>query len=189
MNKKIICIFCTTLLILLGISEHSSVLAAEEQYKSDNEIMAILNVFNSHYYETATKSEYSEANKNYVSKKDIDEFKASTRAGIPVKPYSTYFNSTKWITRDGKVSLSINFKPNGMYPSSLPNANAATAENAWKVLYNRHKNDSKWKNTSSMYNQFICHAATIGKRKNPWNIEPYRKDVGMSATILKGCNP
>lgn len=37
--------------------------------------------------------------------------------------------------------------------------------------------------------QFICHSSTIGKLKNPWNIEPHRTETNLVATIAKKCNP
>ena len=45
--------------------------------------------------------------------------------------YSKYFNSSKWITRNGVVSLSINFQGSALYPNDLPAANYAVANTAF----------------------------------------------------------
>ena len=187
-TKKLIISFFS-LLLLLGLF-NLQVNALNESSISDQKIKEILEVYYSSNNNNKYKSSYYEANKTNISKKDINEFRKyyeiETKAG---SSYSKYFNSTKWITRSGVVSLSINYKSSGLYPSNLPNANAAAAYKAWEVLYARHKNDSKWKNTKSMEAQFICHSSTIGKLKNPWNIEPHRTETNLVATIAKKCTP
>lgn len=58
-----------------------------------------------------------------------------------------------------------------------------------KELYKKHKSSSKWKHTASMEAQFLCHHMTIGKLKNPWNLEPHRTETDLGKVIAKGCNP
>lgn len=37
--------------------------------------------------------------------------------------------------------------------------------------------------------QLVCHLATVGYWKNPWNLEAWRPDVGYARTVLAACNP
>lgn len=194
MKKKFILSFVLLLTFIIGTSNSVS---AEEtinnrnEMLTDEEIKELLNLYNVIYDNNVDNPEYHAANKNYVTNEDIQRFKMDVyypkaRAN---ETYSTFFNSTKWITRSGVVSLSINFKEKGMYPSNLPNANAAASEKAWQLLYKKHKGDKQWKNTTPMYNQFLCHAVAAGTYKNPWNIEPHRTETSLAKTIAKGCNP
>lgn len=43
--------------------------------------------------------------------------------------------------------------------------------------------------TTTMYDQLICHVRNIGRLKQPWNLEPWRADVGYAAVVAAGCNP
>ena len=190
MNKKIMITMVLFVAIILGQTTSVSAIEERGERLTDDEIREVLNVYHSVYNGSADDADYYSANQDYISEKDIEEFKKMAYSPLTrSSSYNTYFNSTSWINRSGVISLSINFKISGLYPSNLPNANAAAAEKAWKILYNRHKNDSKWKNTKSMYVQFICHSSMVGKYKNPWNIEPHRTETSMVKTIAKGCNP
>lgn len=194
LKRKFLLSILLAFTLIVGL--HTSINAEEDVddrnvILNDAEIRELLNLYNAVYYGAVDNPDYYESNKNYVTEKDIEEFKRNvyspiTRAG---ETYSTFFNSTKWITRSGVVSLSINYKTKGMYPSSLPNANAAASQKAWQILLKRHKGDKQWKNTTSMYNQFLCHAVTIGQYKNPWNIEPHRTETSFTKTVAAGCNP
>lgn len=103
--------------------------------------------------------------------------------------HSDYFSSVKWITRDGKVSLSIT--PKAILTKNLPSGNGGAAHigNAWNKLLPKHKNDKNWKNTNGMLDQYLCHAQWASGMKTPWNIEPWRPDVSYAATVAKACNP
>ena len=150
---------------------------------SDEYIKDILEKYHS-YNETKTCN----ASSVEVTAKDIQEFK-DVYASLP-NNYSHYFNSAKWITRSGKISLSIDYKSSGMYiKGNNANAQAANVENAFRLLKNKHGSHKNWKNTASMNAQFHCHAITIGKLKNPWNIEPWRTESNLFIVTLKGCNP
>lgn len=43
--------------------------------------------------------------------------------------------------------------------------------------------------TTTMYDQLICHVRNIGRLKMPWNLEPWRPVVGYNAVVVAGCNP
>lgn len=40
-----------------------------------------------------------------------------------------------------------------------------------------------------MQAQFHCHVTTVGKLKNPWNIEPWRTESNLLKVIAARCNP
>jgi len=101
--------------------------------------------------------------------------------------YSTYFSSGKWITRDGLVSLSLTHKP--YLFSGTTNERSLKRSDSWNKVKAVHSGNSKWKNTSGLYDQYACHLGTIGSRKNPYNLEPARPDVSYAETIGWACNP
>jgi hypothetical protein len=97
--------------------------------------------------------------------------------------------SVVWITRDGKASASV-----------TPTWCGATGGGgfqwgAWSEMVNKTPNSRRWDkkygtNTYwSMYNQYFCHADWAGPFKTPWNLEPWRPNVGYAKTVAKGCNP
>lgn len=85
--------------------------------------------------------------------------------------YYKYFKSCSWIERDGAWSLSIT--PTDYLRMSF---SSEVAESAYLALYDVHKNDKLWNNTSSMKEQFKCHFWNA-KPKSTWNIEPWRTSI------------
>ena len=59
---------------------------------------------------------------------------------------------------------------------------------AWVYLKEEWQGNTSWYNESSLYNQFMCHG-NFAQTKNPWNLEPWRCDVGYAATCTALCNP
>lgn len=39
------------------------------------------------------------------------------------------------------------------------------------------------------HDQLVCHWASAGYLKTPWNLDSWRPDVGYAATVLAACNP
>lgn len=102
--------------------------------------------------------------------------------------FSDYYSSSKWITRSGKVSLSLQPKKPA-YADSPPIVVAHLKKYRWKVVYDKHHKDSKWKNTASMKAQLHCHADFPKGLKTPWNIEPWRTETNYAKVVAAGCNP
>lgn len=100
--------------------------------------------------------------------------------------YSHYFSSSKWITRTDGISLSIQPKSTLTAGTSNPNYGAIRASDSWNRIVEKHSKDSKWKNTSSMKSQYICHYNNAKSFKTPWNLEPRRTGT---ATLKNLCNP
>ena len=94
--------------------------------------------------------------------------------------FSTYFTEGKWITRSGQVSLSLYLR---IILESVAQRNAA-----WSTVNFVFNGSANWKNTTGMKDQFMCHSY-FAKSKNPWNLEPWRPNVGYAQTVAKGCNP
>lgn len=100
--------------------------------------------------------------------------------------YSDLIKSVSWITRSGKVSLSVQMSEK-FEKISNGNLKGTLASRAFKLLKAKFSSSSKWKNTDGMRNQFMCHY--LFAFKTPWNLEPWRKTVSMSATTAALCNP
>lgn len=101
---------------------------------------------------------------------------------------SKYFDSIKWITRSGVVSLSI--MPSQQF-KNLPTDSSrygAAIEESWGIILRNYSGNSKWKNTASMKGQYRCHA-WYAKGKYPWNIEPHRTETDFNKIVAKFCNP
>lgn len=127
-----------------------------------------------------------------ITQKDIAEFKEFyNEISAKANTYNHYFKSnTGWVNRSDGITLSCHYYPDAMFLlGNNPNAQAANVTNAFNLLKARHSSSSYWKNTGSMEAQFHCHALTIGKLKNPWNIEPWRTDSNLISVIAHGCNP
>lgn len=100
-----------------------------------------------------------------------------------------YFEKIQWITRNGVVSLSI-------YPTKEFSSGTyghsylfAMAEESWGIIVRNYSNNSKWKNTLSLKQQYKCHVIYARNAKVPWNIEPHRTETNFANVIKKGCNP
>lgn len=59
---------------------------------------------------------------------------------------------------------------------------------AWSTVNLVFNGSANWKNTAGMKDQFMCHSY-FAKSKNPWNLEPWRPNVGYAETVKKRCNP
>lgn len=155
---------------------------------SDEKIMQILSIYHSNAQTGRCNGEGV-----HISQTDIEEFKQYYATAYSMFPddYDHYFKmATTWISRNGEISLSCYYKEDGMFlRGSNMNAQAANVANAFRLLKEKHQISPHWDNTASMEAQFHCHAATIGKLKYPWNIEPWRTESSLPIVIIKGCNP
>jgi hypothetical protein len=95
--------------------------------------------------------------------------------------YNHFYKSSRWIKRKDVHPWSLSVKTKVL-------AQWDFVEAAWQALYNRHKNESRWRNTQGMKDQWKCHLMTIGHLKT-WNFEPSRPNVGLKRTIRAKCNP
>jgi hypothetical protein len=43
--------------------------------------------------------------------------------------------------------------------------------------------------TGTLEDQFICHAELAPPNKSSWNLDTWRPDPGVAATMNDGCNP
>lgn len=57
---------------------------------------------------------------------------------------------------------------------------------AFDSLYYKHSDDSRWSNTYSLRDQFICHYNFARQFKSPWNLETWRPG---GAGFGNRCNP
>jgi hypothetical protein len=86
--------------------------------------------------------------------------------------------SATWGTHDGGRSLAVD--PNSWARAAGQAGAAAT----WSALIRQEPTAD----TSGMHDQLICHS--IGAATKPtWDLEPWRPDVGLIATIAARCNP
>lgn len=96
----------------------------------------------------------------------------------------TYFTSISWISRDGKLSLSLN--PKSPYTIDKDKSwQEAVRFFQYHPMYREEQNPSKY---MSMYNQYGCHVDYARGFKTPWNIEPWKEDKGYWGFVLNGCN-
>lgn len=117
---------------------------------------------------------------------DIQSTLSATAYKSGAYSYSHYFSSSKWITRTDGVSLSIQPKSTLTAGASNPNYGAIRASDSWNRIIEKHSKNSKWKNTTSMKSQYICHYNYAKSVKTPWNLEPWRTGT---ANLKNLCNP
>jgi hypothetical protein len=70
--------------------------------------------------------------------------------------------------------------------------NTAVGYAAWNELYSKYQNGGLNTNLGSMENQLVCHevvVAVVEPSKASWNIDEWRPNVGLLATINAKCNP
>lgn len=115
-----------------------------------------------------------------ISNKDKFQIKSKSYDSL-----GNYFNYAAWITRDGATSLSL--KPNNNvrnYSSTLNSGWGALSSTS--IGFGR---DSMFKsNPSGLLDQYNCHFH-YAKRKDYWNLEHWRPNVGYWSTASKACNP
>ncbi|WP_186321521.1 DUF2599 domain-containing protein [Bacillus sp. FJAT-22090] len=106
---------------------------------------------------------------------------------ITASTLSNYFSDTAFINRSGIDTLSLIPKSSLTLTDNLAIANVKKID-AWDKIFTTYSNNEKWANTESLENQFACHY-DFAKKKDSWNLEPYRPNVGYFATVLAACNP
>lgn len=86
--------------------------------------------------------------------------------------------SAVWGDHDGGRSLAVD-------PSAWARAAGVAG---WTTTWSALTTDHPDANTPGMHDQLVCHA--LGAPDKPtWNLEPWRTDVGLPATIAAACNP
>lgn len=166
MKKLLLISFTILILLLTNVSANE----LDSSCKSvDYELMEktehFLNQFeDDHYFTDQDVYDYYE----FIGQK-VDDVKDETITTY--RSYTSYFYWSKWISRDGRWSLSI--MPKDVY---LIKQNTY---DAWTYIYNRHSNSNYWRRynhdvDSSMNRQFACHVV-YGALKTPWNLEPHKR--------------
>ena len=196
MVKKILSgLLVFTCVLSLSIGMVSAKEVSSDRLSKD-EIHDLLKMYKAAFNGNVDEWDYSKANDISVSDKEVEDAynqiysednQISTRATIA---FSTYFNSTKtkWVNRSDGITLSCYYKPDAIF-TSLANATMVNAQKAFEQLKKKFSSSKNWKNTQSMQAQFHCHVTTVGKLKNPWNIEPWRTESNLITVIAAGCNP
>lgn len=121
----------------------------------------------------------------YVKHKDMENIQYPIVAD-PMLTFGSCFSSGKWITRNGVVSLSL--KPRSSLRRAMLQGSSSMKNYSWQTVYNKFHSSSKWKNTTSMKNQYYCHWY-FAMYKSNFNLEPSRKTVSWAKMIKKMCNP
>lgn len=106
---------------------------------------------------------------------------------INATTFSTYFNNSEWINRNGITSLSLTQK-NDITSSINSDLNKVIKIDAWDKIKSIHNSNINWYNSDGMQDQFDCHF-DFAKKKALWNLEPNRPDVDYFSTVLASCNP
>ena len=109
---------------------------------------------------------------------------------VPLNSHYAYFKSVSWIRRyhdeSNQNERTLSLAPKN--PKSLGLYNLGGV--AWGTVvqnyaYDSHPNMVSVNNPtgkmSSMYNQYVCHY-NFANSKPQWNLEPRRKNVGVSKT-------
>src|SRR6478752_5483477 len=162
--------------IILGKDENGKADGAAAIYNEKDDTIGIIS--------TPT---IEDENKLKLESKDVNNTEVNNLSvALAATYYSTYFSSGKWITRDGVVSLSLTHKP--YLFGGTTNERSLKRSDSWNKVKAVHSGNSKWKNTSGLYDQYACHLGTIGSRKNTYNLEPARPDVSYAETLRYACN-
>lgn len=100
-----------------------------------------------------------------------------------VDDFSQWFSGGLWIDRGGDISLSLTHT--GWAYTGCPTGLITWS---WNTVVNKFSSTKHWTNEQGMADQYQCHV-NFATTKNPWNLEPWRPNVGISATIQAKCNP
>ncbi len=100
--------------------------------------------------------------------------------------YATYFSAGSWVYRGTELSLRLTHKP--YLFSGTTNDKILKLSDSWGKVVSTHSGSSNWKNAAGLSDQYACHYG-YAPYENPWHIEPWRPNVGMTQTIKDFCNP
>ena len=110
--------------------------------------------------------------------------------------FSHYFNSESdfdsyWEDHTGQYEFVLRLYPNfnNLYSPYTRPDNVTHRDGSWSTVYNKFYTDTAhWKNTAGLKDQYLCHY-NYTQNKSPWNIEPWRPNVGYNKTVAASCNP
>ncbi|QCI12272.1 DUF2599 domain-containing protein [Pseudomonas putida] len=110
----------------------------------------------------------------------------------PGKPAANYIKSAQWVLRldpgTGRQEWTLSVVPTAAGKASQLSDQQAV----YDELVKAHGNDPQWRDhessTGSMREQLACLVANYPK-KDVWNLEPFRPNVGASEAAKAGCNP
>lgn len=175
--------------MVLGEDEQGNLDGAAMIYNEKKESIGILSspvIENEENLNVVSVTKKDENTLEYTLESDGLSEPTTMSVTLAATSYSSYFSSGKWITRSGKISLSLTHKPYLL--SGSTNDKMLKLSDSWNKVVAKHKSSKHWKNQTSLYNQYACHYG-YAPFKNPWNIEPWRPNVGIAKTIAKRCNP
>ncbi|WP_368504290.1 DUF2599 domain-containing protein [Alkalihalophilus sp. As8PL] len=172
-----------TLAVILGVSPSKTLAAPlliDEEFEID---------MNGEYDEEAHNERFLKIWEELYEDEPVEEPSEKSL----IQPFSNntlsyYVSSTRWINRNGQISLSSQPKST---LTSHRNGNEALYHSAtsFNLLRQKHGRDSQWRNTNSMRVQWDCHVLMARSLKTPWNIEPHRTTTDLKYTMQKFCNP
>ncbi|TLG76761.1 DUF2599 domain-containing protein [Culicoidibacter larvae] len=123
----------------------------------------------------------SEANSQEVNSESIDEILAAKNNLKATSSCDEYIASAEWLIRGREISLSLTPTACGITTTDY---DAAFAE-----VIAKFGEDIRFYNEAALKDQYICHAVFAGAGKLPWNIEPFRPQVGQMEMVMAQCNP
>lgn len=101
-------------------------------------------------------------------------------------PATPALSSATWSTRDDEGGRTLMIVPAPWARDALrdPAQITEVVEHLWSELIAAVPEAD----TTGMHDQFLCHAWGAPDKAS-WNIEPWRPDVGLTATLAARCNP
>lgn len=100
--------------------------------------------------------------------------------------YTEYHNNKGPATEEMRLCLYPNF--NNIFSIYTRPDNVTHQQGSWSTVYNKFYTDPNWRNTAGMKDQYNCHYS-LSINKSIWHLEPWRPNVGSTATIIAKCNP
>ncbi len=103
--------------------------------------------------------------------------------------------SANWVEHDEGWTLEV--VPTGWaraHSFSRPSISYLVGSLGWDELYDKYKDEGRGikTNLGGMRDQWICHQQLVGvraPRKETWNLDEWRPDVGYIETVNTQCNP
>ena len=110
---------------------------------------------------------------------------AAANAQLPEEP-ALY--SATWAYREDEGGRTLMVVPAQWVRDTARGINVAQTQAATNRLFDELVNAEPEANSQAMLDQLRCHVLGVPD-KDSWNLEPWRPDVGLAATIAALCNP